>query len=238
MRFNEMRPGDYVIRTRELPWARVLSGNICYVTGVYDDKLNIQLTEECLPNGKVFAVPTQADDGDWYKVNHLVLEANSCIYPETSECCSFNSHVAASYRNFLGFGEEHHVPIRDAVGRICLLGEQKGDNTVFSKLGYFIAGFDNNGYVIAYRGFCTYVEAGAGASKIELCILNLNNTARGFYDAEAIVEACCKAYEDDMRTADKFTAIINEQSVSKSADTSIGSSIFNTVAYMDLGAGA
>lgn len=225
MKYAEMYTGMYVVRTRDLSWARVLSGNICYVDGVTGEELHLHITEDCVPKGSALAVPKEADDGHWYDVSELVMQANSCITPSLSECV-FTSAVAPNYRNFLGLGSQ--VPpyaLEDSVGHICLIGEHVSNNVIFAKNGYFVVGCDSNGYVIVYQGYCDFLEDDE-PRKLNLRVLNLRGTARDFYPAEPIVSACCAAYAEDCALADQYRQDIREDTIVSSTDSilSAGSS--------------
>lgn len=223
MRYEELKKGMYVVRTRELSWARVLSGAICLVHGVEKDgSLHVQLTDDCVPKGGILAVGPQADDGAWYDVSMLVLDANSAIAPKSNKC-AYKSAVECNYRNFLGLKDLKPMTTEEAEGSICLIGERtKTGHVVFSKTGYYVISVDVNGYAIVYQGFCTYVDE-YSSRKLQLRVMNLDGTDRAFYDASAIVDACHSAYEEDCKLASKYREVIRMEVASSSNEFNGGS---------------
>ena len=218
MRYAELSPGTYVVRTRELSWARKLSGVICLVKAVKPDgSLHLQMTDDCAPVGGVLSVSKEADDGYWYDVSDLIAMANSVILPSIGEC-SYTSAVEANYRNFVVGSNVTPLVGDEADGNICLIGERlKNGRVVYSKVGYFVVGSDVNGYVAAYQGFCEYCGPDS-PRKLQLRILNLTNTERAFYPASVVVDACHAAYSEDCRLAEQYREEIRESIITSSTE--------------------
>lgn len=231
-----MRNGMYVIRTKELPWARKLTGVICLVESVSDDgALLLRVTEDCVPRGGALKVAPQGDDGCWYDVSDLVMVANSAIAP-SSTACEFSSLVESSYRNYIDVGNVYPLSLDDACNTVCLIGEQLEDGrTVFGKTGFYIIDFDANNYVIAYRGFCEHT---CGVErKLSLCILNLCGTTRQFYPADAIVSQCHAAFMEDTQLAGTYRERITN--AVSGASTDYGNSVVSSsdaIRHLVLGA--
>lgn len=207
MKFSDMFGGQYIVRTQELSWARVLTGMICYVVDATDTELSLQLTEDCVPSGQVYRFDSRTDDQHWRDVTDLVLEANMLILPPDTSC-SYNSAVSSNYRNFLGISGIAPLPGEDAVGNFCVIGEVQGNNTVFGRIGYFVAAYDD-GWYLAYQGFCGYKGEGA-PEKHPLRVLVLSGN-RGFYPAEPIVRACSEAYEEDLLRSIQYSSKVRER---------------------------
>ena len=215
MRYNEMRPGTYVVRTRELDWAKVLTGAICFIKQVEHNGIQLQITEDCVPVGKTYAVPNLGDDGMWHDVTELVLEANSAILPHTSSV-AFTSPVAASYRNFLGLNNLEMYEGEAAEGNICMLGEKNAQgNLIFSKTGYYVVAY-KDGYYIAYQGFCDYAGEGE-QKKPTLRVLSLGGN-RKFYHAYDIVKACEVAFNEDVSLSEEYTRRVETATVAAASD--------------------
>lgn len=219
MKYSNMSSGMYIVRTKELPWLRVLSGVVCYVDSVDQGELHLHVTEDCVPKGNGYVVPVQADDGEWYDVSELMMDANSCIPPSTANA-EFTSAVAMNYRNFLGLGDVvKPYSVDQAVGKICLLGESTPHGTIFGKTGFYVVSCDRNGYIAAYQGFSEYKDPGDQRA-LTLKILNLNGTKRAFYCAQAIVDECAAAYEADCNAADVYSQQIQEETIVSSTESS------------------
>lgn len=217
MKYESISVGMFIVRTRALPWLRVLSGEICYVEAVSGSELHLRITKDCVPSGDVYAVPQQADDDGWYDVSDLVLDANACIRPSGNDV-EFPAPVASNYRNFLGLGNSvKPLSNQEAVGKVCLLGEGTGSNIAFAKSGVYVVSADDNGFVIGYQGYCD----SSVRDNVSLRILNLMGTNRKFYPAGDIVNACAVAYREDCMLADKYTRNLLDASVVSSSDSSI-----------------
>lgn len=222
MRYSEIYAGMFIIRTRELGWLRAISGEICYVVEASNGQLRVRVTRDCVPIGDVYEITDSADDGHWYDVSELVMDANACIAP-SAETCSFSTAVEVTYRNYIEESTRiQPLSLESAVGKICLLGEKaKNSNaTVFSKVGFFVISSDDEGYAIVYQGYCDYHEPDERRN-LSLRILNLNGTRRNFYSASEIVAACHDAYVDDREIAAKYASRYREETIVSSADSMI-----------------
>lgn len=217
MKYAEMTPGMYILRTKELSWARVLSGAIVYLCDVKDGNLILQFTEDCVPKGKKMSMGKEGDDGNWHDITHLVMEANSAITPP-SNVIAFKSSVASSYRNFLGLDKIPVVEGDAAVGQIVLLGETGPQGVVFSKTGYYILAHDD-GWYIAYQGFCDYVPDG-GEPDTTLRVLRLGKD-RSLYQAKPIIDACSKAYAEDVGLAEEYAEAIARETATEKEEPSV-----------------
>lgn len=223
MRYTEIYAGMFIVRTKGLPWLRVLSGEICYVESTGDGEIHLRITQDCVPKGDIYSVPSQADDGFWYDVSDLVLDANSCIAPSV-DTLAFPAAVTANYRNFLGLGSVvSPLSNEDAVGKICMLGEATPAGVVFAKNGFYVISCDEEGYVIGYQGYCDYC-APDDKRLLSLRILNLNGTNRRFYPADSIVNACITAYNEDCELASTYEKQIGEDTIVSSAESSLAAS--------------
>lgn len=222
MKYSEMQTGMFVIRTRELSWLRVLSGEICYVMRAGVDKIHVSITKDCVPKGDVYEVPSKADDGNWYDVSELVMDANACIVPSPNTC-SFSTAVEATYRNYLELGDKvQPLSLDEAIGNICVLGEKSknGSTTAFSKAGFYVISSDEKGYAIVYQGYCDYYEQDE-TRDISLRILNLTGTQRAFYPAKEIIPACHEAFLADVDAAQRFEAQYREKTIISAADSDL-----------------
>ena len=222
MKYAEMYTGMFIVRTKELPWLRVLSGEICYVEVATDSTIRVRITQDCVPKGDLYEVPVQANDGCWYDVSELVMDANACIAPASNTCC-FKSPVMSTYRNYLELGSKvREYSVNEAVGHVCLLGERspEGDAVMFTKQGFYVVSSDDNGYAIVYQGYCDYCPPDERRS-LSLRILNLNGTRRAFYPANEIVSACANAFEEDCNRAAEYTKIFMEDTIVSSTDSNI-----------------
>lgn len=208
MRYSEMSSGMYVVRTKELAWLRVLSGEICLVESVTSTGIRVRITCDCVPCGDYYDVSVQADDGAWYDVSELVLDANACIAPSGRDC-EYPAVIAAGYRNYLQLGSKiSHLSVKEAVGKICLIGEVTADGSrKFTKTGMYVVSADNAGCVIVYQGYCEHREKGEPRT-LTLRVLNLNGTKRQFYPADVIVTACAEAYYEDCSRAAEYSNAI------------------------------
>lgn len=235
MRVSEMHQGDYIIRTKELSWASVLSGAICYVEGVTKDALHIRLTDDCVPQNKVYAIPVNGgDDGYWHDVTSIVMAANSCIRPEEDEY-QYDTVVSAAYRNSLGLDKVYSpLSYNDLEGKVCLIGQSTPNGVSFSKTGYYIVATDSDGYVTAYQGYCSPRDGRANASS-KLVVLNLSASKRLFYDAEPILEACSNAYHEDMLLADKYVEVVRQKTSVRSTDAYVAGGMNSVLSELRLG---
>ena len=220
MYYREMHEGMFIVRTTELKWARQLSGVICYVdrdpapNGIY-----IKATRDCIPEGSAVCIPSDGNDGNWYDVSNLVFSANASICPPNSHA-SFSSAVESNYRNFLGLGSKiSPCDSRDAVGSVCLIGEEQRGDILFSRVGYYIVDVDENDYMIAYGGYSQYIE-NPNDRDLHLQILKLSGTKRRLYPAMDIVGACREAYLEDIGTAEKYTQKLREDMIISASDSS------------------
>lgn len=221
MHYREMREGMFIVRTTELKWARQLSGVICYLdrdptpSGIY-----IKATRDCVPEGGAVCVPYEGDDGNWHNVSNLVFSANAAICPSNSHA-SFSSAVESNYRNFLGLGSKvSPCDFREAVGSVCLIGEEQRGDVLFSRVGYYIVDVDENDYMIAYGGYSQYVE-NPNDRDLHLQILKLSGTKRKLYPAMEIVGACHAAYLEDVATAERHTKRLREDMIISASDSSL-----------------
>ena len=222
MRYCEMSAGMFVVRTKELSWLRVLSGEICYIESVEPGVIRLRVTQDCVPKGDIYEIPQQADDDGWYDVSELVMDANACIVP-SSGTCAFPTPVASTYRNYLGLGDSvPELTVEEAVGRVCLLGErsQNGDSVAFTKQGFYVVSCDENGYAIVYQGYCDYCPPDE-KRMLSLRILNLSGTRRAFYPADEIVSACIQAFDEDCGRASDYTQQYIEDTIVSSTDSSL-----------------
>lgn len=219
MKYCDMKPGMYIIRTRELPWAKILSGAICLVEQVdAGGNIVVRLTADCVPTDNAFSIPNAADDGYWARVTDLVLEANSSIRPVNSEC-AFISPVASTYRNFLGLGSSvQPITPKEAVGQICLIGESKDGQPKFSRTGLYVIAVDDEDFTIAYQGYCDH-QSNNENRKLNLRILNLRSSGREMYPAQPIVDSCAEAYKEDCELAAMYTRRIQEDTMASSTDS-------------------
>lgn len=234
MRYSEMMPGMHVVRTRELSWARTLSGVVCLVCNTQQGKIHIQMTKDCIPVGNVLAVPADADDGYWYDVSELIMDANSAILP-ASNADSYSCSVEANYRNFVGCDGLKPFVGNEAVGQLCLIGErQKSGRVAFSKMGYYVVGVDVNGYAAVYQGFCEYLEPTVPRN-LSLRILNLSNTERAFYPAAEVVNACHTAFAEDCNLATSFREEIKRSTDGSAMISGVCEMYGIGVSKMDLG---
>lgn len=234
MRFSEMYPGMHIVRTRELSWARKLSGVVCLVKDAQPSKVCIQMTADCVPYGNVMAVPVEGDDGYWYDVSELIMDANSAILP-SSDVDAYSCSVEANYRNFVGCDKLKPFVGNDAVGHVCLIGErQKTGRVVFSKTGYYVVGVDVNGYAAVFQGFCEYQEPTA-PRKCTLRVLNLSNTERAFYPANFVIEACRAAFTEDCTLAQGYREDIRRSTASVGVDAGVDDILGPGVNRMELG---
>lgn len=204
MRYSEMTKGMYTVRTKELPWAKVLSGEICYVDSISNGELVVKLTDDCMPKKDGFALGSEADDGNWYDVSRLVAAANTAITPEVNEC-AFSAAPAMNYRNFLGLNNLSPLEGEAAIGHICLRGEPGKLGMTYDKTGYYVVGY-LDGFYIGYSGYCHYMGPDS-ERKLQLQILRMPGSRR-LYRAEEIVAACEKAYMEDLHTTEVYASNI------------------------------
>lgn len=234
MRYSEMFGGQYVIRTAKLA-QQIDAGEILYVAKVENCELYIRKTHNCAPLPEIYRIPTQGDDGKWYDVTPLVIEANSFI-PANPSTAEFVSEVAASYRNFLNLDKVvQPLSLEDAVGKVCLLGKyvKEEGKTIFGRNGYQVIAYDDEGYIIGYEGYCDVVDFDQ-TRNLTLKVLNLKGTGRAFYPAEVIVDACCKAYEEDCKLAEQYRAALIEKSIVASTESSVHRDFTNNVVELRL----
>ena len=209
MRFSEMTVGDYVVRTRAQGWARVLAGAICYVVDVKPDSIKVQRTEECVPVGTVYQIPVEGDDNYWYDISALAMAANSCIAPSI-ESISYPTSVSISYKNFIDLSGVTPLHGAEAIGRICLIGQQDKNKLLLSREGYYVIDIDSMGYSICYSGYCQPDDV-KHKEPSKLVVLNLLAAARSFYPAEEIVKRCVAAYNEDSAIAQTFANRMDAQ---------------------------
>ena len=220
MKYQEMFDGAFVVRTRELHGASQLSGEIIYVRKASADSIVAQLTKECAPVGNPFVIGDAGNDGFWYDVTELVLEANHKIAPGLDEI-AYRSDVTVSYRNELGL-DKTATPLepQQAEDTVCLIGNTKDGKTAFSKAGYYIVASDARGYMIAYQGYCGVAGKPSNEAP-KLVILNLNGLPRKMYAAKPIVDACNAAYSEDVGRATYYTGQIVERTIASAGDSNL-----------------
>ena len=229
MRYSEMNKGMYAVRTKELPWAKVLSGEICYVESVSPGEIIVKVTDDCIPRKDGFALGYEADDGNWYDVSRLVAAANSAITPEANTC-AFSAAPAMNYRNFLGLNELCPLEGEEAIGTICLRGEPGKLGMAYDKVGYYIVGY-MDGFYIGYSGYCHYMGPDS-ERKLQLQILRMPGNRR-FYKAEEIVAACEASYKEDLKATEMYASSIIDD-VSASASEVASSSDFGRIKELNL----
>ena len=221
MRFSEMFSGMFVVRTRELLTAPQLSGEIIYIRDQSTPgKLVAELTRECAPVGNPFTIDSTGDDGNWYDVTSLVLEANHKIAPSMSEV-TYEDDVAVSYRNELDIVDSL-TPLEpeDAEDCVCLIGALTDGRTLLSRGGYYVLASDKNGYMIAYQGYCGVAGKPSNEAP-KLVIINLTGLPRKMYNARPVVAACNAAYLEDTSRADTFSRQIQERTVASAGESSL-----------------
>lgn len=233
MKYSEMFSGAFVVRTRELRGAPQLSGEIIYILEVKADGIVAQLTKECAPVGNPFAIGSAGDDGFWYDVTELVLEANHKIAPSMDEV-AYQADVTVSYRNELGLDKvAQPLEPQQAEDTVCLIGNTKDGKTAFSKAGYYVVASDSKGYMIAYQGYCGVAGKPSNEAP-KLVVLNLNGLPRKMYAAKPIVDACNQAYAEDVGQANYFTEQIIERTIASAGDSSLSRGKFSSVPELRL----
>lgn len=218
MKYSEMTTDMYVIRTKEISWAKVLSGRIWYVRDVKPKSIVLQATEDCVPKGEMFSLDLNGDDGNWRDVTVLVLEANSAVLPPDNET-TYSNDTASSYRNYLGLDNLKPYVGAEAENKLCFLGEVGPDGTIkFSKQGYFVVAYDSGCY-IAYQGFCSFVAVDE-CRKISLGVYVLPSN-RAFYPAAEVISACEKAFSEDIAIMTHYTSNIMDSAVADASELSV-----------------
>lgn len=222
---NTDAAGSYFVRIKDLPIAQEVVGKIVYVNDVSHDGIVLQFTDDCRPLEEKYTLPPQANDNGWYDVTELVLAANSVILPKFNRC-KWDSETAVNYRNFV---EVQVQPLSeaDAVGRLCLLGDIKGQNVTYSRQAYYVAAADSNGYILTYAGFCKPLESWQNPD-IKQRVLRLASSTRKLFPAEQIVKACNEACAEDMAVAMDFVSNLLEAASIASTDTSVGETVFTS----------
>lgn len=217
--------GKFYVRTKELPIFPETEGQIVMIKEVSHNGIRFNFTDDCRPIGSTYQLPPEANDNGWYDITQLILMANSTILPKYSDCV-FNNDVAMNYRNFIDINI-HPVDERSAEGMLCLLGNTNGKNLTFTKQAYYIVSSDENGYILAYSGFCQPLESWE-KPKIQQRVLKLTGTNRKLFSARAVVEACNAAYAEDFELANKYAAEISDAVCASSAEAGVGKNIFNS----------
>lgn len=217
--------GKFFVRIKEYPAFPDVEGQIVYIRSVSRDGLEISFTDDCRPMNKVYQLPAVANDNGWYDITSLILKANTVILPKYSKCV-FASNIASGYRNFL---DKIPAPYeeRDSIGRLCFLGTMNGRNVKFSKMAYYIVAIDDNGYILAYAGFCQFLDEWERPQILQR-ILRIVGTNRKMFPAEFIVNACNKAYEEDTSRAQDYAKTIQDTVAASSVDTDVNSTVYHS----------
>ena len=212
----------YYLRTHPCPDYPSIEGVAVYMRSFDANEIKFSFTDDCKPLDQVCSISSKWADNGWYDVTDLVLQANMTIPPKYSKCV-FDSNVALAYRNYADIDVK---PLDDssAVGRLCVIGNFDGHKLSFSKQAYFIAGIDNNGFIIAYSGFCQPLEEWQ-KPKIQQKFLRLVGAPRKLFLADNIVETCNGLYAADVAALEQYKVKIEDSVAATSTESSIGRSV-------------
>lgn len=215
----------FFVRIKELNIFPDVEGKVIYIREVTQAGFKLSLTDDCRPLEKVYQLPPEANDSGWYDVTSLIMAANMLILPKYEKCV-FDSQVAVEYRNVAVEGLE---PLDEAaaVGQLCLLGAVNGRAISFMRQAYYVASVDDNGYILAYSGFCQPLDEWK-KPVLKQKILRLVGTNRHLFPAKPIVDACNLAYHEDSDRASHYAAQIKEAAAASSTDTNAGTEVFTS----------
>lgn len=222
---NIQAAGNFFVRIKEYTPFPDIEGKVVFVRDVSTNGIQFSFTDDCKPSDKVYQLPPDANDNGWYNVTPMIMTANMAILPKYDKCV-FTNEVAMSYRNHL---DKIPSPVDEsqASGGIYLLGSTSNRVVTFSKQAYYIVACDDQGYILAYSGFCQPLEEWEKPN-LQQRVLRLVGTGRKLYPASAIVNACNTAYEEDFNQAQTFAHTITETASVCSTDTDIGNEVFSS----------
>ena len=224
--------GKFYVRIKEFPAFPEIEGQIVMIKEVSDEGIRLNFTDDCRPVGNTYQLPPAANDNGWYDVTQLIMLANSTILPKYS-ACAFINDVAMNYRNFIDVNVRP-IDEQSAAGMLCLLGNVNGKTLTFTKQAYYVVSSDENGYILAYSGFCQPLESWE-KPKIQQRVLRLTGTTRKLFPAKTIVDACNAAYYEDFKLANKYTTEISDAACASSAETGVSKEVFTSgVAKMNV----
>lgn len=218
----------FFVRIKEYAPFPNIDGQIIYIREVSSEAVELSFTDDCKPVNKVIKLPANVNDNGWYDVTSLIMKANMSILPKYSKC-QFLSDVAASYRNHID-GSLVKLSEEQAKGKICFIGTNNGRGVSLGKQGYFIIDTDSNGYMLAYSGFCGYLEFWEKPT-IQQRVLRLTGSNRSLYSAKEIVDTCNQLYEEDLNKSDNYIGEFNNMSSASGSDSSAAREVFDTELY-------
>ena len=199
--------GSFYVRIKELPIMPEIEGKIVYIHGVDSNNISLSAVNNCNPSDDVHDLDAKYNDNGWYDISSLIFKANIAMLPKYSRCV-WENESAVNYRNYM-IGSFKTVNEDEAVDNLCMIGKQAGKIVNFSKQVYYVVAADNNGYMLAYAGFCKPLNDWQRPN-IVLKVLRIIGTARKLYLAKPIVEACNAAYNEDLGLADNYISSIKE----------------------------
>lgn len=208
----------YFLRISKLPERPDLAGQVVYLRHVAQNGIVVSVTDDCRPSPNMIPLSVASNDGGWYDVTDLVLDANCAITPRC-DMYAFTNETASQYRNHLEGNEALRLCDGEkAMGRLCFIGRKGGANIEFSRTAYFVVSVDKQGFYIVYSGFCEPKKSGKTREILQR-VLRLEGTGQHFYEAEPIVSACNAAYKGDRALRDKYVAELNDRVAASSTDT-------------------
>lgn len=217
--------GKFVIRTQNCPEAPNIVGKILFIRDITRDKIVFSLTDDCRPLDQLYQLSAESNDDGWYDITVLIFKANAVIKPKAGKCL-YTSDAAQQYRNYLGLNPKP-VLLPQAVGKICILGENTGHGVSFLKQGYYIAAYDDNGYILAYAGYCQ-PSSNYDTPAIQQRVLNLNNTNRKLYLASDVVGPCNAALEEDTAKSAEYSRKMEEITNMDLANSNVSADLFGS----------
>ena len=215
--------GGFFVRIKEFPEFPEIEGKIMFIRKVGPEGVQVSFTDDCRPSEKVYQLPPTVNDNGWYNVTSMIMMANTVILPKYDRCV-FANEVAMSYRNHI---DVMPAPLDEtrAQGTICMLGSVNNRVISLTKQAYYVVACDDQGYILAYSGFCQPLEEWEKPS-LQQRVLRLVGTGRHLYPAEQIVAECNAAYQEDLQVAQNFATNIEETVAASSSDTGVGQEVF------------
>ena len=212
----KLEEGRFYLRIHKCDEAPEIEGAVVYLREITPDGLSISGTEDCRPLDTVIHLSNLMCDNGWQDVTGLIMQANMVILPKYNSC-NFESDISLAYRNYINMDVKPINPY-NAVGKLCVIGNTEGKRISYSKFAYFIVAVDDNGYIIAYSGFCLPLDNSGAPRTPQQKILRLVGTNRHLYLASEVVSTCNAVYFEDMRSLDTYRTRIEEAIASSSVE--------------------
>lgn len=210
----------YFLRLMKLDACPEISGQVIYLRRISTEGMIISKTDDCRPLPELIPLPATSNDNGWYDATELILAANCAITPRY-DLCVFDNDTAKQYRNHIDSEKVLRTyDSREAVGKLCFLGRKSQSGIELSPTAYFVVYTDDQGFSVAYSGFCNPKQKKHGNThRLTQRILRLEGSGQSFFDAASVVAFCNASYKQDVDLRDKYISAISDKVATTSTST-------------------